>query len=108
MLNVILTMVLISTSSAHLSYYVYAQNNVEKVTPYGEKCPVCGEYGYCIKPLTREEAMNSLKSHYGKKGFTVILLEPRHRFLEVGIYRNGTLVDRVLLDLKTGRMRSMY
>ena len=108
MLNIIFAMVVISGSFANFPYDIYAENEHQHVTPYGEKCPLCGDYGYCTEQPTYGEAMTALKSYYGKKGLAVIILRPRDRFLEFGVYRNGSLVDRVLLDLRTGRMRSMY
>jgi 2-phospho-L-lactate transferase/gluconeogenesis factor (CofD/UPF0052 family) len=98
-----------SFEQKHLSSNVYAESLREKeTTPYGDNCPLCGEYGYCSNQPTHEEAANALKSYFGKRGLRVIVLKQKDRFLEVEVYRNGTPVDRVILDLRTGRIRSMY
>lgn len=108
MVSVILVTFLMSVSSANLTYYVYAQNNIENATPYGEKCTLCGEYGYCSKIPSYNEAINALQSYYGQKGMNVIVLRQRGRFMEVEVYRNKIMVDRIILDLRTGRLRSAY
>lgn len=92
-----------------LSSGVHVKGHDEKDTaPYGDNSPLCGEYGYCGKPPTQEEAANALKSYFEKRGLRVMVLKQKGRFFEVEVYRNGTLVDRVLLDLRTGRIRSIY
>ncbi len=75
---------------------------------YGEQCPLCGEYGYCRRTPTQSEAVSILNSYYGKRGFRVIVIRRKERFLEAEIDKDGNTVDRVLLDLRTGRMRSLY
>jgi hypothetical protein len=88
-----------------LSSGVYAQSDI---TPYGVSCPRCGEYGYCKKPLTYQEAVKAFKSYYEEKGFKVVTTEHRGRFIEADIYRDEKIVDKVILDRKTGRIRSIY
>ncbi len=75
---------------------------------YGEQCPLCGEYGYCSRTPTQSEAASTLSSYYGKRGFRVVVIRRKERFLEAEIYKDGNTVDRVLLDLRTGRIRSLY
>ena len=109
MMHFVLAIFILSASCPLLPSDVYAQNYIEKgSTPYGDNCPLCGVYGYCTKQPTREEAIDTLRSYYEQKGLRIILLRQRNRFLEVEVYRGGNMVDRVLLDLKTGRIRSVY
>ena len=108
MLNVVLAIAVISVSFVRFNNDVYAENDHEKVTPYGEKCQLCGEYGYCSKIPTYKEAINALQSYYGQKGMNVIVLRQRGRFMDVEVYRNKIMVDRIILDLRTGRLRSAY
>ena len=89
--------------------YVYAESDAGRgIVPYGEHCQLCGEYAYCTRTPSQKEAVNALSSYYEKRGHRVIILRQKERFLEAEIYRNGKLVDRVLLDLRTGRIRSTY
>jgi hypothetical protein len=78
------------------------------ITPYGTSCPSCEEYGYCKKPLTYHEAVNALESYYEKRGFNVIVIKHDGRFIKADIYKNNDIKDRILLDSKTGRIRSIY
>lgn len=78
------------------------------ITPYGDTCDLCGDYGYCGREPTHREVVGALRSYYGKRGMEALVREPKGRFVEVEIYKNGRTVDRVLLDLKTGRIRSVY
>ena len=75
---------------------------------YGDQCQLCGEYGYCSKTPTQSEAVSALSSHFGKRGFRVIVIRRKERFLEAEIYKDGNVRDRVILDLRTGRIRSVY
>jgi hypothetical protein len=75
---------------------------------YGEHCELCGDYAYCTKTPTHDEAVSALKSHYDKRRLRVIVLRQKDRFLEAEIYNNGSRIDRILLDLRTGRIRSIY
>lgn len=82
----------------------YAEDDV---TPYGDNCPLCGDYGYCDKQPSHKEAVTALKSYYGKKGLNVVVKKSEGRFVEAVVYRDGTVVDRILLDVMTGRIRSI-
>jgi hypothetical protein len=81
---------------------------VETVTPYGDSCPLCGDYGYCNKQPTRKEAVVALKTYYRGKGLHVMTKKQEGRFLEAEIYKNNKMIDRVLLDLRTGLIRSIH
>lgn len=65
-------------------------------------------YGVCEKPMKVHEAYRSLREYFHKRGFTVEMVDQENRFLRVDIYRNENHVDRIILDRKTGRMRSIY
>ena len=69
---------------------------------------MCGEYGYCSRTPTHREAVNALTSYYVRRGFRVFVIRQKDRFLEAEIYRDRNRVDRILLDLRTGRIRSVY
>lgn len=75
---------------------------------YIDQCQLCGEYGYCDKTPTQSEAVSALQSHFREKGLRVLVIRRKERFLEAEIYRGGHFRDRVILDLRTGRIRSVY
>lgn len=78
------------------------------ITPYGASCPLCGAYGYCSKQPTYKEAGNALKAYYEKKGLTVSVTKEEGRFVEADVSKGKEIVDRILLDCKTGKIRSIY
>lgn len=78
------------------------------ITPYGVSCPLCGEYGYCKKEVKHEEAVRALKKYYKGKGMTVAVTKKEGRFIEADVYKDKDLIDRVVLDCKTGKIRSIY
>ncbi|MDP2166739.1 MAG: hypothetical protein Q8J64_00215 [Thermodesulfovibrionales bacterium] len=87
----------------------YQGEAIEKgVTPYGDYCPSCSDYGVCRKQLKHEEAVAALRAYFNGKGLTVRDISVRHRFLKANVYRGNRLVDRVIFDKKTGRIRSIY
>ena len=87
---------------------VHAENHpAQTITPHEERCPMCGAYGYCKEQPTHEEAVNVLKSHYAKKGMQVVITKQDGRFIEAEVIKNKKMIDRILLDCKTGRIRSI-
>ena len=77
------------------------------VTPYGDFCPRCNLYGVGKKPVSHQVAEDALIDYFMHKGLTVHNIHGMGRFLKVDIYRDGRLVDRILFDRKTGRIRSI-
>lgn len=86
--------------------YPYAGE--EQTTPFGAVCPACDTYGYCQKPLNYTQALHNLETYYSRKGLQVKVVKQFGRFLEANVYREGTLVERVILDRHTGRIRPIY
>lgn len=78
------------------------------VTPYGDYCRDCAAYGYCKKLVSQQEAVKSIENYYKGKKCTVRDVVHKGRFVEAAVYSNGVLVDRVVFDRKTGRLRSIY
>jgi hypothetical protein len=77
----------------------------QQVTPVGASCPSCDTYGYCKKTLTYKQAEQNLKSYYAQKGLDAIIVKKSGRFLEADVYKKDKVVERVILDRKTGRIR---
>jgi hypothetical protein len=80
----------------------------DRITPYGDVCGDCGSYGTCKEMMTPDGAAHALTSHYREKGYSVGMIYHKGRFLETEIYRGHKQVDKVILDRKTGRIRSIY
>ena len=78
------------------------------VTPYGDFCTRCSKYGIGSKPVNMQEAIAAIKHYFKTKGLNVKGVRGRGRFLKAEIYKGDLLVDRVLFDRRTGRIRSIY
>ena len=83
----------------------YAWNN--RVTPYGDYCRECATYGTCKSILPLREAVAAIGQYYRDKGCTVGRMWHKGRFIEAEIYQDNRLVDKVLFDRKTSRIRSI-
>lgn len=89
----------------------YAENNsTEKrrqtITPYGATCK--GGYGMLREHMAIPEAVRAMNDYFEKKGLTVAIIDHWSRFIMADIYDGATIVDRIIMDRKTGRMRSTY
>lgn len=78
------------------------------ITPYGDFCPECSNYGSCQFMLSRERAQKALEDYYGKKGYQVEIVRLRGRFIRARILEKGSVVDEIVFDRKTGRIRSIF
>jgi len=78
------------------------------VTPYGDFCTRCSKYGIGSKQVNMQEAIAAMKHYFKTKGLNVKDVKGRGRFLKAEIYKGDLLVDRVLFDRRTGRIRSIY
>ncbi len=80
----------------------------KEVTPYGDFCRLCGKYGTCETPMTDEGARKAVIAYYNKKGFNVIVEKNHGRFIKARIMEKEKVVDVIILDRRTGRIRSIY
>ncbi len=80
----------------------------EYVTPYGDYCREYNRYGSCREDIPPQEAMKAIDRYYREKGYWIRSFRPRGRFIEVDVFKNERLVDKVIFDRKTGRLRSVY
>jgi hypothetical protein len=79
------------------------------VTPYGDFCPRCTFYGVGSRPVQYHEAMEALKDYFDHKGLHVGNVNMRGRFVRADIFMmNGTMVDKIIFDRRSGRIRSIY
>lgn len=94
-------MILIVASVAHAD----EPKKKKKVIRYGDSITV---YGVCKKPMKVSEAMHVMDKYFQKKGLRVKMHGQRGRFIYVDVFKDEKQVDRVILDRKTGKMRSIY
>jgi hypothetical protein len=78
------------------------------VTPYGDFCDKCSKYGMGRSAVTQDRAIDALEFYFESKGLIVNNVRGNGRFLQVDIMNRTTIVDKVLFDRRTGRIRSIY
>ncbi len=96
--------------------FTYAQRRGKAVTPYGDFCRQCGQYGTCNSPMKDDAAAKAMKDYFGKKGYTVEIEKDKKkgekkkkgRFIKAKIKDKDNVVDVIIFDRRTGRMRSIY
>lgn len=77
--------------------------------PYGAYCPQKGWYGAKKPVRSPEEAIAILRSYFQDKELIInIVKERRWGFIAEITRSDGTLVDIVIVDRRTGRIRSIY
>ena len=79
------------------------------VTPYGDFCPLCSMYGKRKRgsQVRMHEAARAARDYFHIKGMTVRNIKGKRRFLKMDIYKDDTLVDTVVFDRMSGRLRSI-
>lgn len=85
-----------------------AEGKDRPVTPYGDFCPACSNYGFCKYQMNHDEAEKALIDYYQKKDLNVQIERSRGRFIKAVIHTNGNIVDIIIFDRRTGRIRSIY
>jgi hypothetical protein len=73
---------------------------------YGEHCG--NPYGFKRNSMSLLHSINSLRAFFGRKGLEVRMLGHNGRFIKAAIYRSADQVDTIIMDVKTGKMRSIH
>jgi len=79
------------------------------IRPYGDYCPGRhGRYGAKQTIHSREEARTTLEEYFKDKEITIGHISERKRFFRAEIRdRANNLVDIIIIDKRTGRIRSI-
>lgn len=80
----------------------------KEVTPYGDFCRRCTEYGTCDSLMSDEGANKAIFEYYHAKGLNVMIENSRGRFIKAKIINKNDVVDVIIFDRRTGRVRSIY
>jgi hypothetical protein len=103
-----LTIIIISALLIMVSGEVFAWSHKRPVTPYGDFCPRCSQYGTCKSMMSHEDAKRAMLDYYRKKGLGVELENKKGRFIRAKIKYRDEVVDVIIFDRRTGRIRSIY
>ncbi len=89
-------------------FEVFAWQHEKPVTPYGDFCPHCAKYGACKTIMSHEDAKKAMTDYYQKKGLDVELEKKNGIFIRAKIKQKDEIVDVIIFDRRTGRVRSIY
>ncbi|MGW8272550.1 MAG: hypothetical protein ACWGN7_04080 [Thermodesulfovibrionales bacterium] len=85
----------------------YAENARDDQSPYGGSGG--GTYGEKRAVATKEEAEKVLKGYFGKKQVRIGKITEKELYFEAEILDSGnTLIDKVIVNKRTGRIRSIF
>jgi hypothetical protein len=87
---------------------VYAGSKGRHVTPYGDFCPRFTNYGKHKAMLSRENSRKALRDYYGAKGLGVYVEAFKGRFIKAVIVNKDAVIDKIIFDRRTGRIRSIH
>ena len=91
-----------------ISSYAAAEHGKSSTTPYGDYCRKYSHYGSNKVMHDHVHAEKALSHYYGKKGLAIKLLSRKKRFIKANVIKNNEIVDTIIFDLRTGRIRSIY
>jgi hypothetical protein len=78
------------------------------ITPYGDFCTLCSKYGIRQRRVEMREAVAALRFYFRHRGCVIRNIQGTGRFIRLDVYKKRMLVDKVIFDRKTGRLRSIY
>ncbi len=74
---------------------------------YGNCCGAA--YGICKNVMNERQAERALSDYFAKRGYTAVIKgQIGHHFIKADIFRGKSYVDTVILDMRTGKIRSIY
>ena len=80
----------------------------DRGVPYGDYPYWHSAYGICKQNLEPKEAEDAIERYFEGRGLRAENFRHLNRFTEADVYKNNRLIDRILFDRKTGRLRSIY
>jgi len=89
-------------------YEAFAFSDHNKVTPFGDYCSRMSHYGKNKSIIDLKHAEEALKHYYGEKGLDIDVVSREGRFIKVHVIDKHAVVDIVIFDRRTGRVRSVY
>jgi hypothetical protein len=78
------------------------------ITPYGDYCPRFRHYGMKKSMHSYRQTEQALRQYYNRKGFDVEIITSKGRFIKANVKKEDKIVDTIVFDRHTGRIRSIY
>jgi len=86
---------------------IYAAQSNNK-TPYGDYCSRISRYGTHKSLIDIKRAKEALHHYYGAKGLKIEIISQKGRFLKAAIKEQDQVVDIIIFDRRSGRIRTVY
>lgn len=106
--KIILFLLLVSAFLLLPPEAVAASHSKDSASPYGDYCKKYSHYGRNKIMHDHAHAEKALRHYFSKRGLTIKLLERKGRFIKAHVMKNKEIVDTILFDRHTGRIRSIY
>jgi hypothetical protein len=84
-----------------------AEHGKSYTSPYGDYCRKYSHYGSNKVMHSHRHAEKALRHYFKGKGLDIKLLIRKDRFIKVNIMKNNEIVDTIIFDRRTGRIRSI-
>lgn len=78
------------------------------ITPYGDFCPKSSAYGSAQQDSLDGQAADAARSYFAARGMEITNIKQRGRFMFFDVLKQRQLVDQVIFDRATGRLRSIH
>lgn len=104
----VLTAILLAGLLPGAAHSMHISSPGKNVTPYGSYCNRISHYGIHHDMLSDKQVEESLGHYYGEKGLTYEIIKYKGRFVEALVKDGDQIVDKIILDRGTGRIRSIY
>lgn len=106
----VIALIMILTLSFFLAgaYAASGAHKKKHITPYGDFCSRTSYYGMHHGILDNKQAEKALKHYFGNKGLNVEIVNLKGRFIKALVKDNDTVIDIVIFDRRSGRIRSVY
>ncbi|MDA8088904.1 MAG: hypothetical protein M0Z61_01590 [Nitrospiraceae bacterium] len=74
---------------------------------YGDCCGAA--YGICKNVMTEQQAERALGQYFAKHGLRAVIKgQITPHFIKADVFSGKSYVDTVILDMRTGKIRSIY
>ncbi|MBI4595765.1 MAG: hypothetical protein HY730_05225, partial [Candidatus Tectomicrobia bacterium] len=89
---------------------IYAMDEAAgRVYPYGNYCPMWGRYGARKPVRTVNEARKILQEYFADESVKIDRIDEKRWYFQTEIRdKDDKLIDRLIVDKRTGRIRSIY
>lgn len=104
----IISTLILAAFITFIDVYTIDAANSNKKTPYGDYCKRTNNYGMHKSLLDVKQSVEALKHYYGEKGFTIDIISNDGRFMKVRVKDKNKVLDTIIFDRRSGRVRTIY